>query len=303
MVLDHPIHLDEWINKTNPEYQPIRIAMYMVLYAFASNEILSKNIAFKGGGLLSLNYGSQRHTTDIDFSLIDNEEFNREELTKEIESSLIKSNILFIQKGIKCKLQNIKFRPKGKTDDEFLAHRFPSIVITIGFSKISDQNQLKKLEEGMAANTISIDVSLNEVLGDLSEMTISSIGNIEETIQVYSFHTILAEKYRSVLQQVERNRNRRQDIYDLNLLIKQYAVHSQEEKHKVLATLLEISQHKNIDNWLHQEGMDDPDIEKRSKSDIKTLKLEIDHVFDIDQAYDYVKQYFKSMPWYLYDNK
>lgn len=303
MELDKTMRLDEWINKTDPEYQPIRIAMYMVLYAFASNELLSKNIVFKGGGLLSLNYGSDRHTTDIDFSLISKDGFNREELKEEIEKSLIKANVLFIQKGVKCRLQGIKFRPKGETDEQFLSYRFPSIVITIGFAKISDVNQIKKLDEGMAANTISIDLSLNEVLGDLSEMTISTMNNVEEIIKVYSFHTLVAEKFRSILQQVERNRSRRQDIYDLNLLISKYADHSTEEKHKVLVTLLKISKNKNIDNWLNKEGMDDQDIESRSKSDNKALGLEIEQQFNTDEAYEYVRQYFKSMPWDLYGDQ
>lgn len=41
--------LDDWLTRSNAEYEPIRIAMYMVIYAFASDDFLSKNIVLKGG--------------------------------------------------------------------------------------------------------------------------------------------------------------------------------------------------------------------------------------------------------------
>lgn len=296
------VSLDDWLTRTNAEYEPIRIAMYMVIYAFASDDFLSKNIVLKGGSLLSLGYGSQRHTTDIDFSIIDSEGFNPDEFEKILERALFKANVVFSPKGISCAFQSVKYRPKISSGN-FPKYRFPSIEMKIGYAKKNNESQMRKLEEKMSANVISIDISLNEIIGDIGNMVVETDSG-SENISVYSFHTLLAEKFRSVLQQVERNRSRRQDIYDLNFLITNYSDNTVKEKHKVLVTLLKISENKNIDKWLNSKGLSSKDIEERSKQESKVLSFELssEDDFDIDREYEVVKSYYEAMPWNLHEN-
>lgn len=40
------------------------------------------------------------------------------------------------------------------------------------------------------------------------------------TLLAYSLNDLIAEKYRAILEQVERNRERRQDVFDLGILIR-----------------------------------------------------------------------------------
>lgn len=295
------VTLDDWLVRTNSEYEPIRIAMYMVIYAFASDDFLSQNIVLKGGSLLSLGYRSQRHTTDIDFSIIDSDGFNPEEFKKMLERALFKVNVIFSSKGISCMLQSVRYRPK-KVSENLLKCRFPAIEMKIGYANKNDSNQMKKLQERMAANVISIDISLNEIIGDIDNMILTGDDG-SERISVYSFHTLLAEKFRSVLQQEERGRSRRQDIYDLSFLITNYSNKTQSEKHKVLTTLLKISENKNIDKWLNRDGLSSKEIEKRSKQESKNLKFELlsEDDFDIDKEYELVKMYYEAMPWDLHE--
>ncbi len=57
----------------------------------------------------------------------------------------------------------------------------------------------------------------------------------------------MAEKYRSVLQQKVRERNREQDIYDINYLLGKYEF-SRQDKYKILETRLQKTAGKHLDN-------------------------------------------------------
>lgn len=294
---DHLILLEEWLSRTDDQYEATRIAMYMVIYALASDDFLSQLVVLKGGSLMSLNYKSKRHTSDIDLSLTTSGAFDIDVFIERFKNALTRVNLLFISKGIVCRFQNYSLNPKKTFDTD----RFPAIKIKVGYSHKDSINQIKQLENGMASNVISIDLSLNEILGDLSEIIVSDNFN-DERLKVYSFHTLMAEKFRSVLQQIDRKRNRRQDIYDLNFLINRFSTSDEDEKHKVLATLINISQEKGIEEWLHKGGLADKGIEDRSKQDAKTLDFESKEDFDIDLAYENVRKYYELMPWDLYEN-
>ena len=64
-------------------------------------------------------------------------------------------------------------------------------------------------------NTVKIDCSFNEQSFEIDHISLAH----EEEFQAYSFTDLVAEKIRSVIQPVERNRSRRQDIYDPNFLM------------------------------------------------------------------------------------
>lgn len=89
----------------------------------------------------------------------------------------------------------------------------------------------------------------------------------------------MAEKYRSVLQQKVRERNREQDIYDINYLLGKYEF-SRQDKYKILESLLKKSEGKQLDNLLNVKGIRDVEIIERSSqryqdlsSTVKSLPL------------------------------
>ena len=84
----------------------------------------------------------------------------------------------------------------------------------VGFAK-RGSNQHEAMLAGKAANIFDVDISFNE---SLQHTQILGLTDGQELL-AYSLIDLIAEKYRAMLQQVERNRSRRQDVYDLKLLI------------------------------------------------------------------------------------
>lgn len=62
---------------------------------------------------------------------------------------------------------------------------------------------------------IPLDISTNDPVCDMTEMQL----NLSDRIQVCTLEDIAAEKLRALLQQPIRNRNRRQDVLDLALIL------------------------------------------------------------------------------------
>lgn len=105
---------------------------------------------------------------------------------------------------------------------------------------------------------------------------------------------VIAEKLRALLQQEKRNRYRRQDIYDLNLLIQRFTF-DVDEKIRLHKLLLEKCHARDVfpsDISLEQE-----EIIRRAKSEWHTLELEIGEVPDFDECFHVVTQFYKSLPW------
>lgn len=92
---------------------------------------------------------------------------------------------------------------------------------------------MKRLERGAAPTTVKIDYSFNEASYELQALSLDG----EETIQAYGLTDLLAEKLRSIIQQVVRKRNRRQDVYDIWYLLDTSPPLTHREKQQVLDTL------------------------------------------------------------------
>ena len=109
---------------------------------------------------------------------------------------------------------------------------------------------------------------------------------------------MIAEEFRSILQQEVRNRNRRQDVYDLYYLISKYSTGIESEKIIVLQELKDKSIGKGIDDYININGLDREDIISRSKQGYSDIKEEISgELPDFDIAYNKINEYFKELPW------
>ena len=202
--------IEDWIAAAPRDRVTFRQAVHIVLQAIASNEYLKPRMIMKGGMLLGLRYQSSRFTEDIDFSTsmryadIDEAQF-RQELK---EALLIASDELPYQ--VICGVQKLAIQPKDVENATF-----PSFKLTIGYARRTHEAEMSRFRNRQSPNTVKIDYSFNENSYAVDHITLAD----EEEILAYSFTDLVAEKIRSVIQQVERNRARRQDIYDLNLLL------------------------------------------------------------------------------------
>lgn len=278
----------DWVNRSPVDQLDFRKAVHIILMAISLDKDLSKSMVMKGGILLGIRYGSSRYTTDIDFSTSEKMVgLDEHELRDKINLRLLEAESELVY-GIKCSIQKLKKIPKR--DDA----TFPSLDITIGYAKKNNDSMMSRLERGQSAQVVQIDYSFNEFTGTTQEIEIDG----DERIQAYDLVSLLAEKFRSILQQVVRNRSRRQDVYDIYYLINRFAEGSDEERSMVLEILIEKSIGKGIDEFLNVNGMDDERVIFRSSENFNDMKDEVEEELpSFEDAYSLVRDYYKKMPW------
>ena len=107
---------------------------------------------------------------------------------------------------------------------------------------------------------------------------------------------LIAAKYRSLLQQVSRNRFRRQDIFDLFLLLEKFNDFDEVEIGKIHTSPLLKSKARGINAT--KESIDDPELKQRAKHGYETLSSEIEGALpDFDKSFDAVSKFYRSLPW------
>ena len=184
-----------------------------------------------------------------------------------------------------CRVQTCKIQPRNPNS------KYPSIKVTIGYAYKGTPKH-SRLALLKSPDTISIDYSLNEAVPNVEAIKLDTEGGI----LVYSLTDIIAEKYRSLLQQIPRNRTRRQDVYDLNILISNIDTYDNIEKQKILDSLMAKCKAREITP--SSASFDTPEIKERAKQEYSTLADEIEgDLPDFDALYDIVYGFYKSLPW------
>jgi predicted nucleotidyltransferase component of viral defense system len=288
------IDLKNWVGLASQGQSSLlfRQAVHTILYAISSDDVLRLNMIMKGGMLLGIRYQSSRYTTDIDFSTSQTlHEIDQGAFEGHLANSLIiAADDLPYQ--VQCRLQSSKIQPRKNSDKA----SYPSFQIKIGYADASNKASMQRLLDGKSTNTIKIDYSLNEVSYELEELSFEG----EESIHVYAISDLLAEKYRSIIQQVVRNRNRRQDVYDLWYLISSCPPFSNSEKITILQSLYKKSQGRIAPEQvvIDANTLDRDDIKSMSEQDYLLLSSEVSGEFPtFQEAYQSVNDFYKSLPW------
>ena len=280
--------IEEWIAEAPADRVAFRQAVHIVLQAIAESEYLKPRMIMKGGILLGLRYRSSRFTEDIDFSTsmrladIDKETF-REELNEALQ---VTSAELPYQ--VTCAVQSLSIQPR---DDENAT--FPSFNLKIGYARNGNAGEIRRLRAGQSPHTVKIDYSLNELSLEVDHITLAD----DNDILAYSFTDLVAEKIRSVMQQVVRDRSRRQDIYDLNLLLAGTEVNDQ-DRFLILTSLLKKSAGRLDLGFVHPGTLEREDIRARSFQEYDLLKSEVaGGLPDFNVAYDAIVAFYRALPW------
>ncbi len=278
--------ISAWIQEDeSPKGKKQREAIHILLYGLSSSSELNIQTAMKGGVLLAIRYQSSRHTIDVDFSTkISAQEFDEKFFKSELEKALLfASNSL--NYNMECRIQSFNKNPRSASAS------WPTYKINIGYAYRSDRNSFKRLQKGESTDIIKIDYSLNESFCNVEKLEISP-GNY---INVYSFFDLIAEKYRSILQQIVRNRSRRQDVYDLFYLINNFCI-SNDEKPEIVDRIIQSASSRNL--IVDVNSISDPEIEQRSKDEYYLLANEVyGDLPDFPIAFNTVKDFYKSLPW------
>jgi len=264
------INISSWIakSKNNPEKYLLRQVIEILINAIGQTKFLKGNMFLKGGTLMALAHQSQRMTGDVDFSWLEPfhedvfrsiDEIIEESLNKSLSRARIKLGYL----NLNCKIQSIKKLPKRWEDDP----SFPALEIKIGYAIVGSKQEL--LIGTNCSRILKVDISFNEKINNCQELVLEDSKTI---INAYSPIEIISEKYRALIQQVERQRNRRQDVYDINFLLQQFC-YDEEEKRSILDNMITKSQSRNI--YPNSESLSDPRVREASRKEWKTMELEL----------------------------
>jgi hypothetical protein len=186
-----------------------------------------------------------------------------------------------------AQVQSIDLRPRRET---FAQARFPAMKIKVAYAR-RNSPQARGLARGNCPDVVEIDLSFNEPAADLQLVKLGATG---ATIQAYSPIDLIAEKLRALLQQEIRNRYRRQDIYDIALLLDQFSL-SPSQCRVLLDSFLEKCRARDIEPTI--DSLSNPEVVRRARSEWETLSLEIGEVPSFDGRFVRVEAFYRGLPW------
>lgn len=284
-------NINNWIEENNGKYRLMRQAVHVILKSISIDESLNELMIMKGGTLLGVKHGSDRYTKDIDFST----EKPLKDIDLEALFSVFNDSMDVAEAelgyGLKCKVQSYRIQPHPQGT-------FPTVQIKVAYCERSNDSAMRRLEANQSPSVISIDFSFNEKTYNFDFLSLDGDRD-GDMVKTYSIIDLVAEKYRSILQQKERGRNREQDVYDINYLLSKYEF-SKQDRYEILNTILEKSKGKNIDDLLNQQGLRDRDIIERSGKGYSELSSTVRDLPPFDMSYENIAVFYESLPWDIF---
>ena len=277
--------LAAWVEQSEDATQrELREAVHTILTAIAHDPMLRTSMIIKGGILLATRYHSPRFTKDIDFSTAENlQHIPLEEIQHRLTSALSMA-VELLDYGMDCRLQISRINPPNRPNATF-----PSMEFKIGYA-LKGTPKHARLLKLQSPSVISIDFSLNEIITATETLAIG----VGASITAYTFADLVAEKFRSLLQQVTRNRYRRQDVYDLAML--SMLDISAPEKFQILQSLRAKSSARDI--TVNADSLNDPEVKRRAEAEYHTLKDEIAGPLpEFGEAWNAVQAFYGALPW------
>lgn len=280
------IDLAAWVRKAPSDKKNFREAVHIILTAIGTSTALRTKMVMKGGMLMALRYESSRFTKDADFSTkalyVSGDE---NELLAELDAQLSLANAE-TDYDTMCALQRSKLMPPGPEKT------FPTLALNIGYAARSSERAMQRLLAKQSPNVVEIDYSYNEAVLDVEVLKLTD----GDQLQVYSLVNLIAEKFRSLLQQPSRNRNRRQDVYDLSLLLREVQDWTSAEKLSLRECLVASAESRDI--YAKADSMRDPEIKRRAAKGYEDMHDEVDGPLPpFGEIYQAVQDFYESLPW------
>ncbi len=284
------VDLAAWAAKAriDPVAYRTRQLVEVVLTAVSLVPELRGTLYLKGGILMALAYDSPRSTTDIDFTAMGETARARERLEPALNAGLRRATARLGYLDLLCRVQSVTLRPRA---DTFETARNPAVQVTIAAADKGTADA-RRLEVGQASRVLRLDITFREPVEHVQEI---GIGSAARTVQAYSLADLLAEKLWALLQQPVRNRSRRQDVFDVVLLIEQFDFDA-EERAEILRTLRAKANARDLP--IDRTSMGDPEIARRARGDWPTLQDELpDKLPDFDAWFAKVRAFYEGLPW------
>ena len=284
----HPVDVDAWVARAaqDPVAHRQRQAVEIILNAIAMTDPLNTDLFLKGGILLGLAYGSPRQTTDIDLTATFAADGGIDDRIGALLNSTFPRTVASLgYADLVLRTQSAKGRPNNIFPDA----EFPALKLKIAYAR-RGTNEERALNEGTASSVIDVDISFNEPLNHVQVLELTG----GQELYAYGVIDLVAEKYRALLQQIGRNRYRRQDVYDLDVLIP--ALHADEiEPADILEALLRKCSARRLEP--NRRSFDNAEIKNRASRDWNTMDLELDDLPAFEDCYERVATFYRSLPW------
>lgn len=280
------INIEAWVESAPPEQRLFREAVHIVLDSIGHSQDLHAKMVMKGGLLLAIRYDSTRFTSDLDFSTTAHyAEDDAKKILAELERSLSTAEDRLPYETT-CRLQSSKVDPKG----EGRTHH--NLKLKIGLAHKSNRGAMQRLNAKQSADVLEIDYNFNEAVFDVEILELDG----GATIRSYSLHNVLAEKIRSLLQQPIRRRNRRQDVYDIWLLLESGPDIQQDDLSKIFEMLVGSCRSKGIEPT--EDSLMDDAVQTLAREGYADLQADVaDELPDFDVAMGRVNTFYRSLPW------
>jgi len=278
------IGMDDWVSEGPEDQREFREAVHIVIAAVTRDPGLREFMVMKGGLLMGIRYHSPRFTTDIDFSSsLSLSDLDPEKIRRSFDAGMAIASA-GSESNLECRVQSLRVNPPNRPDASF-----PSIELNIGYAYKGTPKH-RRLMQGQSPSVLSIDLSLNESIVEIDALKIDG----DDVLLAYSINDLVAEKIRSLLQQIARNRYRRQDVFDLHLLLNLRP--DGIDPKSVLQSLREKARSRGIE--VRPDSLDDPEVKRRAFKDYHTLESEVAGPLpDFESAYDGLLAFYRSLPW------
>lgn len=241
-------------NRVKPGEARARFAQYAILRSIASSRALSRILVFKGGNALDFVWQSNRSTEDLDFSSED-PGLDEQRLRTLLEQALAQTERAL---QVAFRVQRLARHPPGE------GKIFVTYEVSVGYALPDDAANRQRISQGQPSKAaIPLDISLNEPICEARPVDIRAAN----PLRVSTVEDIVAEKLRSLLQQPIRNRQRRQDLLDIAVLLRQ---HDSLDRARVAQYLLRKAEARNVP--VSRAAFRHPEVARRAQVDYDALK-------------------------------
>lgn len=280
------LDIARWVDAAPIDQRNFREAVHLILTAISRSAGLRSKMIMKGGMLMAIRYDSTRFTRDADFSTTDKHDKGSEvALLEELDAQIDLANDQ-LNYDTMCLRQSAKLNPQTPNS------RFPTLNIRIGYAPRSHTAHMRRLLAKQSPTILEIDYSYDEAVYEVELLTLGEGSDL----RTYGFTNLIAEKYRSLLQQPLRKRNRRQDVYDLFMLINSCDRLSDSELDRVKKHLVNSCKSRGIDAV--QNSMSNEKVRAMAAEDYASLAGEIQgELPEFKIAYVAVQGFYEQLLW------
>lgn len=258
----------------------------IVLSAIGVAPSLKNTLVLKGGTLMALAFDSRRLTADVDFTALVGPENFAELLTEQLNAAMPRTAIELGYVDLVCRVQSIRKLPRPQNFEDM---NFPALHVRIG-SALRNTPEQKRLEDGQAPRVIDVEISFRDQVYTTQDLHLTDAG---VAIRAFTIHELIAEKFRALLQQPIRERNRRQDVYDIAYLVEGHPM-TDEDRVTIHATLLEKCASRGITP--DKGSLEAPEVVRRAEAEWETLRLEVELPPFADR-FAIAANLYRTLPW------